>query len=98
MTLSGGPATARYKPVDRQQDDGTYGGDYYRNDHAAAADADKASQESAHEGSSYPDQDRDDYSARVVARHDELGQRAGDQTDNDPAYNCAYTHFLFSPS
>jgi hypothetical protein len=42
------------------------------------------SYKTAYERSPYPDQNRQDKPAGVLSRHDEFGQRAYDQTHNDP--------------
>jgi hypothetical protein len=93
-----GCSVARDCPVDREQYDRADGGDYDAPDNATTADTDEAGQETANKGPGYPEYDGDDKAARIVARHNELGERACDQADDDPADDCAYTHGLQPPS
>jgi hypothetical protein len=97
-SLLPGCSTACYGPVDRKEYDRADGGDYDGPDRAATADTDEAGEKAANQGSRYPEYDRDENAARIVTRHDQLGERTRDQTDDDPADNRYYTHGLLPPS
>jgi hypothetical protein len=97
-SLLPGCPTACDGPVDRKEYDRTDGSYYDGPDKAATADTDEAGQKATYQGSRYPEYYRDDEAARIVARHNELGERACDPADDDPADNCAYTHGLLPPS
>jgi hypothetical protein len=77
-------STACEGPVDRKQYDGADGSDYGAPDKAATAETDEPGQPPTHNSAGNPEYDRDDKATRIVARHNELGERASNEAHNDP--------------
>jgi len=50
------------------------------------------------EGTSDPDENRNYDPTRIIARHDQLAKRTGDQSDYDPDHDARYHFSLSIPS
>src|SRR6478735_6368680 len=72
--------------VDDEQHDGTRGGDEdpAQIERFDFSESHEGSEKAANDRADNPDQDCDEDSARVFARHDELGKRARDKSKKDP--------------
>jgi hypothetical protein len=84
-----GCPVASDEPVDSEQNNRTYRSHNDRDDAIADTTSNAenlASQETAHNCARYPDQDRNYDAAGIVAWHDQLGERARDEADDDPSY------------
>src|SRR5688572_294445 len=81
-------ATPRHEAVEREQnnraDDGAE-----QTCRASAGSEQHGAEPAAEDRAQNTDDDRDDDATRVFARHDELGNAAGYEADNDPHQNAA---------
>ena len=87
-TLLGG-SPAHEQPVDGQQYDRTYSGHDDGPDQSALAHTDQAHEEAAHKSAGNSYKNRHYNAPRIVARHDQLRQRPGYESNYDPGYDCA---------
>src|SRR5262249_11545154 len=77
-----------HRPVDGEPDDRSDQRAHASRGLAGLIKPQGASQKPSDERPDDPEQNRDDEAAGITARHDELGERADDQTEQNPAENA----------
>src|SRR5690606_41411706 len=86
---SPGPSGTRHLPVYEQQEKRAQNGQHKASEIKAvdATESEQRSKEAAKQRPGDAEQDRDDDAARVVTRHDEFRDDAGNESENDPSQN-----------
>src|SRR6059058_818130 len=86
------PATPRHQAVQEQDDERADDGRNEARAFAGTVPSHDVTEPSGEQRPGNPEQDGDDTSARVLARHQQLGNGAGKASDDDPANDPVMLH------
>src|SRR5687767_6318431 len=92
-----GSAAAQHQAVDEEQDERTDDGGDEARTFARFIPADCLAEESREQRTRNAEKDRDDAAARIAPGHQQLGDPAGQQADDNPADNAVILHHAASP-